>query len=322
MDYQRIVVTGTYRFIGSYFTELMIESGKEVIAFDKLTYATKYNYNEKFDLFKNQVTLSKIDIANKSLLFTALDLYKPDVVVNFAAESHVDRSLIDSEDLFLKTNVLGVKNILDYMKEKGTIKRFIQVSTDEVGGVWKQGSFKETDKLKPRNPYSATKGMAELLCESYFANYELPICITRGSNTYGPRQYPEKLIPLFVINLLQNKSVPIYDKGEQIRDWLHAYDHANGVKFVLENGEDGQIYHIGGENERRNIDVVDYIFEFLKKPDSLKDWTASRKGHDFRYSLDCSKLKNLGWKQTKDWDTEIMNTIIFYTHLFNCYFQR
>jgi len=317
--FNKICVTGGFGFIGSHFVEAMIKEGKEVLIIDKLTYATEYNFLQDNDhLFVNNpsVSFSKVDIADYEKLTQELNKFKPEAIVNFAAESHVDRSLTE-EDVFFDSNVIGVKNILNYIKEHRNILRFIQVSTDEVGGAWEFGSFEETDKRNPRNPYSATKAMAEIMCEAYHANFGLPIIITRGSNTYGPRQYPEKLIPLFIMNLLKDKSVPIYDKGIQVRDWLHVFDHSNGIKYVLENGCDGEIYHIGGNNEKENIEVIDTIFKYLDKPESLKDWTASRKGHDLRYSLDCEKLKVLGWKQTKNWENEIINTIDYYRNKFS-----
>ena len=308
----KVFVTGGYGFIGSYFVDLMLQVGEQVVIYDLMTYATKLNYNEEhsIDIFKDRVKLIQASITDKEKLHQELNNYLPNVIVNFAAESHVDRSL-EGDDIFIQTNTIGVKNILEWLKDNlDTV--FIQVSTDEVGGSLDTGSFHETDKLSPRNPYSASKAMAEMLCEAYHANFGVKVRITRGSNTYGPRQYPEKLIPKCILNLLNNKPVPIYDQGIQIRDWLYVMDHAAGIKFVLENGTDGQIYHIGGEDERKNIDVINSIFSSLGKDDSLKDFTASRQGHDFRYSLNCDKLKSLGWKQNHHFEHEMRNVLKFY----------
>ena len=308
----KIFITGGYGFIGSHFTDLMLYKEHDVMIYDSLTYATQLNYNIEYsiDIFEKEVVFSNNSIVDKESLHKALIFFKPDVIVNFAAESHVDRSL-ENDDVFIQTNVIGVKNILEYVKQNPDTL-FIQVSTDEVGGSFLEGSFKEIDKLKPRNPYSASKAMAEMLCEAYYANFNLRIRITRGSNTYGSRQYPEKLIPKCILNLLRDQSVPIYDQGVQIRDWLYVKDHASGINFVMENGFDGEIYHIGGECEKKNIEVIGFIFDFLGKDDGLKDWTASRQGHDLRYSLDCSKLKNMGWKQQHFFPNEIVNTIHYY----------
>jgi dTDP-glucose 4,6-dehydratase len=305
-------VTGGYGFIGSHFVDLLLHEGHEVIIYDKLTYATKLNYNTGFDIdiFKDKVQFKQGDIADAYSLHYILRRVKPDIIVNFCAESHVDRSLND-ENIFITTNTLGVKNMLDWCKES-LETMFLQVSTDEVGGSWSEGSFNEDNKLFPRNPYSASKAMAEMLCMAYGANFGVKYIITRGSNTYGPRQWPEKLIPKTIINLMQNKQVPIYDNGVQIRDWLYVKDHVKGIKFAIDHGNIGEIYHIGGEDERVNIDVINLLFSILGKTDELKDWTATRKGHDFRYSLDCSKLKNLGWKQEHHFEHEILDTVKYY----------
>lgn len=324
--FKRVLVTGGFGFIGSHFIDLLKrEYNMEIILVDKLTYATKYNFQDINDNIHfnymvdsvlanyHKIKFYKADIANKELIYHILNETRPDAIVNFAAESHVDRSLSSKDDVFMNSNVIGVKNFLDYMRENPeTVRKFVQVSTDEVGGVWLEGSFNEQHMRHPRNPYSATKAAAEMFCEAYHANFNLPIVITRGSNTYGPRQYPEKLIPLFILRLLENKNVGIYDHGIQIRDWLHVEDHAGGIKFALEHGLDGEVYHIGGEHEIQNIEVIDKIFDYLQKPDTLKDWTASRLGHDQRYSLDCDKLKLLGWERTKTFDVEIEKTIQWY----------
>lgn len=307
-------VTGGYGFIGSHFVDLLLQENHEVLIYDKLTYATKLNYNETLglDIFKDKVSLKIGDITDRYNLPHMLRKFKPDVIVNFCAESHVDRSLEDI-NIFIQTNTMGVKNLLDYCREKPETL-FIQVSTDEVGGSWVDGSFMEDDRLAPSNPYSASKAMAEMLCMAYNANFGVKMRITRGSNTYGPRQWPEKLIPKTILNLMDNKKVPIYDQGVQIRDWLYVKDHAKGIKFVIDHGCDGETYHIGGEDERVNLDVINLIFSITGKTDreDLKDWTASRKGHDYRYSLDCSKLKILGWKQEHHFEHELMDTVKYY----------
>ena len=231
-------------------------------------------------------------------------------MVNFAAESHVDRS-IGAPDDFIKTDVYGAFVLLESARKYG-VEKFIQISTDEVYGSIIDGSFKETDVLEPSSPYSASKAGADRLAFSYFVTYDLPVIITRCSNNYGPFQYPEKLIPLFVTNALEDKNVPIYGDGKNIRDWIYVLDHCDAVDFLIKHGQDGQVYNIGGGNERMNIEITDLILKYLNKPESLKSYIQDRLGHDRRYSVDTAKITALGWKPSYKFERAIESTIQWY----------
>jgi len=222
----------------------------------------------------------------------------------------VDRSIGNPAD-FIETDVLGAYTLLEQSRKSG-IERFIQISTDEVYGSIQSGSFKETDTLMPRNPYSASKAGADRLAYSYFATYGLPVIITRASNNYGPYQYPEKLIPLFVTNALEDKPLPLYGDGKNIRDWLYVEDHCEAIRFIETRGTLGEVYNIGGGNERMNIDITRRILELLDKPESLIQPVPDRLGHDRRYSLDCSKLKALGWEPRHSFDDAMEATVNWY----------
>ena len=233
-----------------------------------------------------------------------------DHVVHFAAESHVDRSIKDGS-VFVKTNVLGTHILLKSALEF-KVQKFIHISTDEVYGSIKSGSFKETDILTPSSPYSSSKAGSDLLAQSYYTTYGLPIIITRCTNNFGPYQYPEKLIPLFVTNLLENRKVPVYGTGTNVRDWIYVFDHCKAVDYVLHFGADGEIYNVGGGNEKTNIEITHKILELLGKDESMMEYVTDRKGHDFRYSLNCCKLKELGWDPEYSFEEALEATVKWY----------
>jgi dTDP-glucose 4,6-dehydratase len=308
----KLLVTGGAGFIGSNFIHHMMDSRPdvEVINLDVLTYAG--NLNNLKGLEKNpRYTFIKGDICNQAIVNTILDKHKIDAIVHFAAESHVDRSIEDAS-AFVMTNVLGTHTLLECARTH-SIPRFIHISTDEVYGSTIEGSFKETDILSPSSPYSASKAGSDLLAMSYFITYNLPVIITRCTNNFGPYQFPEKLIPLFVTNLLDGKKVPVYGTGKNIRDWIHVSDHCRAVEFLLERGNPGEIYNIGGGHETTNLEITKKIVNILSKDDSMIEYVKHRLGHDFRYSLDCSKLHAMGWKPKYSFDESLKETIAWYT---------
>ena len=307
----KYLVTGGAGFIGSNFVHYLLETYADcrVVNLDKLTYAGNLD-NLKDIADDSRHHFIHGDIADEELVETIF-CEGIDVAVNFAAETHVDRSIGSPGD-FITTDVYGTYVLLEAAKRCG-VRKFIQISTDEVYGTIQHGrSSTENDVLMPRNPYSASKAGADRLAYSYFATYGVPVCITRASNNYGPYQYPEKLIPLFVTNLLEDKPVPIYGDGRHVRDWLHVRDHCGAVDIVIRKGVDGEVYNIGGGNERENIELVDIIFDQLKKPESLKQYVKDRLGHDRRYSLSTAKMRRLGWTPAVDFEKGIRTTIDWY----------
>jgi dTDP-glucose 4,6-dehydratase len=305
---KRIMVTGGAGFIGSNFVRYALETYPElhIVNVDKLTYAG--NPNNLKDIDESRHTFVQADIADADAMDKAVE--GCDAIVNFAADSHVDRSIMEASD-FIATNVRGVHNLVEAAKKHGT-ERVLLVSTDEVYGSTDEGSFTETDRLHPRNPYSASKAGGELLGMSYFETFGVPVIITRGSNTYGPRQYPEKVLPLFVTNAIDNEQVPLYGDGKNVRDWLYVLDHARGVDCALRNGEPGQVYNIAGENERENIVLTKKILELAGKGEDLIKPISDRPGHDRRYSIDASKLKGIGWEPQMDWEEGMAQTVKWY----------
>ncbi|MEM4256841.1 MAG: dTDP-glucose 4,6-dehydratase [Candidatus Diapherotrites archaeon] len=305
---KRVLVTGGLGFIGSNFIRVLLKSKKyEVINLDLITYAGNPENLKEFEKNPNYKFI-KGDIADKKIVEIALE--NVDLVFNFAAESHVDRSIKDSSD-FIHTNVFGVKNMVECSMKAG-VKRFVQISTDEVYGSVEKGSSKEIDRLEPRNPYSATKASGDLIALSYFHTYGFDVIITRSSNNYGPYQYPEKIIPLFITNLLEGKKVPLYGNGKNIRDWLYVEDNCNAILLVGEKGKKGEIYNIGGNNEIQNIELTKKILSLLGKNESWIQFVEDRKGHDKRYSLDSTKVKNLGWEPKKTFEEGLKETIEWY----------
>jgi len=296
----KILVTGGAGFIGSNFIHFLLgpksphQYDYQILNLDKLTYAG--NLENLADLPSNSsYQFVQGDICDGQLVETLLER-GVEAIINFAAESHVDRSLYEP-DLFIKTNVVGVQVLL-HAALRHKIKRFIQVSTDEVYGSLPLDSpgFREDTPLAPNSPYSASKAAADLLVRSYFKTYGLPAIITRGSNNYGPYQFPEKLIPLLVTNAIEDKPLPIYGDGLNIRDWIHVQDHCRALQAILEKGREGEIYNIGGDGERTNLEITEMVLTILGKPKSLIRFVADRPGHDRRYAIDFSKLKgDLGW---------------------------
>ncbi|MFQ5708947.1 MAG: dTDP-glucose 4,6-dehydratase [bacterium] len=303
------LVTGGAGFIGSNFIRYMLNKYRdvEIINLDKLTYAG--NLDNLRDLEQDtRYRFIKGDIADDILVKQIMS--ETDVVVNFAAESHVDRS-IGAPDDFIKTDILGTFVLLEAARRQ-KIERFIQISTDEVYGSIEQGSFKETDTLMPSSPYSASKTGADRLAYSYFVTYDLPVQITRCSNNFGPYHYPEKLIPLFITNAIDNQPLPVYGDGKNVRDWIYVEDHCDGIDFVYRHGEIGKVYNIGGGNERTNLEITEYILEKLEKPRTLMKFVPDRLGHDRRYSLDCSVLHSLGWRPQHRFEEALDKTIQWY----------
>lgn len=304
-----ILVTGGSGFIGSNFIRHMLEKypKHKIINLDKLTYAG--NMDNLKDIEDNHnYSFVCGDICNKDVVDEVMQ--QVDQVVHFAAESHVDRS-IDDGSVFVRTNVLGTHTLLE-SAFKHDIKRFVHVSTDEVYGSINSGSFKETDILVPSSPYSSSKAGSDLLAQSYYITHKLPVIITRCTNNFGPYQYPEKLIPLFVTNLLENKKVPVYGTGQNIRDWIYVMDHCKAVDFVLQNGSIGETYNIGGGAEKTNLEITEMIIEKVRLDESMIEYVEDRHGHDLRYSLDCSKLKELGWMPEHNFDEALDQTVRWY----------
>lgn len=303
-----VVVAGGAGFIGSNFARLLINSSYErVRVLDKLTYAG--NPANVADLRSDpRFSFVQADICDAEAVLAAIDGF--DALVNFAAETHVDRSLLNPGD-FIQTDVHGVFVLLEAVRATG-LARFVHVSTDEVYGHVPVGSSVETDPLAPRNPYSASKAGGELLIRSYVETYGVPALITRGSNTYGPYQYPEKLLSLAITNVLDNEPVPIYGDGRQIRDWLHVEDHCAGIELVLREGEAGEIYNIGGGAERHNVDVIEIVLNELDAPRDFVTHVTDRQGHDRRYSLDTTKIRGLGWRPQHAFDEGLRSTVAWY----------
>ncbi len=306
---KRIVVTGGAGFIGSAFVRHQLQTYPDVhiVNFDKMTYAG--NLDNVKDCDPARHTFVQGDIADRDAIQSAME--GCDAIVNFAADTHVDRSIMGATD-FIATNCTGVYNICETARELGT-ERVLLVSTDEVYGSIREGSFKETDPHGPRNPYSASKAGGELIALAHYETFGTPIIITRGSNTYGPYQYPEKVMPLFITNLIDSDQVPLYQGGEHnVRDWLWVYDHASGIDTALRKGEPGQVYNVAGGNERENIVLTHKLLELCGKDESSIRLVKDRPGHDFRYSIDASKLKALGWTPTMDWEEGVTQTVDWY----------
>ncbi len=308
----RILVTGGCGFIGSNFVRFELESHPqlEVVNLDLLSYAG--NPENLADLATNaRYRFVQGDITNRPVVERLL-AEGVDAVVNFAAESHVDRSIQDSGP-FVRTNIVGTQVLLDAAKAAGA-KRFVQISTDEVyGSLGATGLFTETTPLAPNSPYAASKTAADLLVRSYVHTFGFPALITRCSNNYGPYQFPEKLIPLFISNAFEDKPLPVYGDGQQVRDWIHVLDHCRAIDRVLREGRPGEIYNIGGHCEKPNLDVTRTILRLTGKSDSLIKYVADRLGHDRRYAIDCTKIeRELGWRPQVTFDQGIADTIRWY----------
>ncbi|WP_333582514.1 dTDP-glucose 4,6-dehydratase [Methanoculleus bourgensis] len=306
-----MLVTGGAGFIGSNFIRHMLTEHPDtpIVNLDALTYAG--NPESLRDIADNpNYSFVRGDICDPGTVAAVFRDRPIETVVHFAAESHVDRSISDGS-AFVRTNVLGTFTLLDHALKHG-IKRFIHVSTDEVYGSTREGSFVETDNLNPSSPYSSSKGGSDLLARSFFITHGLPVIVTRCTNNYGPYQFPEKFIPLFATNLLEGKKVPVYGTGKNIRDWLYVLDHCRAIDFILNHGEPGEIYNIGGGAEKTNLEITAKILELLGKDESMIEYVPDRKGHDFRYSLDFRKLRKLGWKPAYSFDDALAATVRWY----------
>ncbi len=300
-----ILITGGAGFIGSNFLYYMIKKYPEYqfINYDKITYSGNLDNLKELEN-KSNYNFVKGDIQDYDLLHETVNKYNIDYIINFAAETHVDRSIYGFAKDFILTNVLGTQVILEIVKNnRDKIKRYIHISTDEVYGSLELGGedkFSEEDKFSPNSPYSASKASSDLFCRAYLHTYNLPIIITHCSNNYGPYQFPEKMIPFFILKLLKNEKVPVYGDGLNIRDWIHTIDHASAVDLLLHKGQDGETYNIGSDNEIANIDITKMLLNLLGKDESYIEYVQDRPGHDRKYAIDSSKLKNLGWKPIYD----------------------
>lgn len=311
-----VIVTGGAGFIGSNFVFYQLKNHPEdrVICLDKLTYAGNLSTLEPVMNHKN-FRFVKVDIADREAVYNLFEEEKPDIVVNFAAESHVDRS-IENPEIFLQTNILGTQVLMDACRKYG-IKRYHQVSTDEVYGDLPLDRtdlfFTEDTPIHTSSPYSASKASADLLVLAYYRTYKLPVTITRCSNNYGPYHFPEKLIPLVISRALADESIPVYGKGENVRDWLYVEDHCSAIDLVIRKGREGEVYNIGGHNEKTNLEVVKSILSYLGKPENLINYVTDRPGHDMRYAIDPAKIHNeLGWLPATKFEDGIKKTIDWY----------
>lgn len=311
-----IIVTGGAGFIGSNFVYYMLKKhpADRIICVDKLTYAGNLETLEAA-MEKKNFKFIRADIADRQAVYRIFEQEKPDIVVNFAAESHVDRS-IENPEIFLQTNVIGTSVLLDACRKYG-IDRYHQVSTDEVYGDLPLDRpdlfFTEETNLKTSSPYSASKAGADLLVMAYHRTYKIPTTISRCSNNYGPYHFPEKLIPLMIINALSDKKLPVYGDGKNVRDWLYVEDHCRAIDLILQKGRVGEVYNIGGHNERANIDVVKTILKELGKPEDLIEHVTDRKGHDRRYAIDPTKIHTeLGWEPETKFEDGIKKTVKWY----------
>ena len=311
-----IVVTGGAGFIGSNFVYYMLKKhpADKIICFDKLTYAGNLETLEKA-LTKDNFKFIRGDIADRTQVYKMFETEKPDIVVNFAAESHVDRS-IENPEIFLQTNIIGTSVLLDACRKYG-IDRYHQVSTDEVYGDLPLDRpdlfFTETMPLHTSSPYSSSKAGADLLVQAYHRTYKIPVTISRCSNNYGPFHFTEKLIPLLIMNALSDRKLPVYGDGLKVRDWIYVEDHCAAIDLILQKGKVGEVYNIGGHNERANIDVVKTILKELGKGEESIEYVADRKGHDRRYAIDPTKIREeLGWEPTTKFEDGIKKTVKWY----------
>lgn len=306
----KVLVTGGAGFIGSNFVRRALQTHPDwhVTTLDKLTYCGRLeNLHDVLDHPRHTFVLG--DVADGAV--SAPLVRDAHIVVHFAAETHVDRSL-QGAGAFIQTDVLGTFVLLEAARQAQGLRRFVQISTDEVYGSVAAGASKETDELRPRNPYSASKAGADRLAYSYWATYEVPVVITRASNNYGPYQFPEKVIPLFITNALEDRELPLYGDGLHVRDWLHVDDHCEAIDLVIERGEGGEAYNVGGGNGVSNAELTRRILQLAGKPDSLIRFVADRQGHDRRYCLDTAKLRGLGWSPKKTFEDGLASTVEWY----------
>lgn len=306
----RILITGGAGFMGSNFIKYILKKYPkwQLINLDKLTYAG--NLDNLKDVFKHKnYRFVKGDITNQADIKKAIGR-GVDMIINYAAETHVDRSIMEPE-AFIKTDVLGTYNLLEAVR-KNNVAKYIQISTDEVFGSIKRGKFKEEDPFRPNSPYSASKAGADHLCRAYFKTYNLPVIVTHSCNFYGPNQYPEKLIPLFITNLLEGKKIPLYGDGHQVREWIFTQDYCRAIEKIFRKGKLGEVYNIGTGYEKRNVEITNFILKELGFNKSKVEHVKDRLGHDFRYAVDSSKLRRLGWSPTISWEEGLRRTINWY----------
>ncbi len=310
---ETLLITGGAGFIGSNFVRHILKHYDDyrVINLDKLTYAG--NLENLRDIENDdRYTFVKGDICDENIVGNCLEQAESlKAVINFAADTHVDRSIAGAGS-FIQTDVMGVYVLLEQLLKYRNDAIFFQISTDEVYGSIEEGSFRESDPLKPNSPYSASKAGAEMLVRAYQITYGVKTLVARSSNNFGPYQYPEKLIPLFITNALQNKEVPLYGDGLNVRDWLYVEDNCKGIDFILHNGEPGETYNVGGGNEETNITITKTILNLLGKDESLIKYVKDRPGHDRRYSIDCSKLQAIGWAPEKNFVEAMNETVNWY----------
>ncbi len=311
--HKKILITGGAGFIGSNFIRFLLKElrnknkGLSVINLDKLTYSG--NLANLKDIEKDsRYKFVKGDICDKRLVEKVVKGCS--MVVNFAAESHVDRSISDAE-IFIKSNVLGTQVLLDACR-KYNVKKYIQISTDEVYGSIKKGRFKEADNLRPNSPYAASKAAADLLCRSYYITHELPVVIVRSCNNFGPYQYPEKIMPLFITNLMEDKKVPVYADGKNSREWIYVVDNCRAINKVMEKGKPGEVYNIGSGKELKNIDLTKKIIKALNKNKTYIKFVKDRPGHDMRYALSSKKINDIGWKPEYNFNKALSLTVDWY----------
>ncbi|TAJ44303.1 dTDP-glucose 4,6-dehydratase [Methanofollis fontis] len=302
----KIVITGGAGFIGCNFVRKMLDTrpDSEIVVLDKLTYAGR---KENLADVSDRISFIKGDICSKEDVARIGDC---DLLFNFAAETHVDRSITDA-GVFVRTDVIGTHTLLEHAQNH-EVSRFVQVSTDEVYGSIRIGFSREGDPMSPSSPYSASKSGAEMLVQAYHTTYGLDTIITRSSNNFGPYQYPEKLIPVLILRAMQNQSLPIYGNGLNVRDWIYVMDNCDGIACAAEKGKNGGIYNIGGGNERTNLEIARTILQILGKPETLIRFVEDRPGHDLRYALDCSRMRELGWKPHYPFMDAIKQTCAWY----------
>lgn len=310
---KKILITGGAGFIGSYFVKLAVKSEYDVAIIDLLTYAGDL---KRLEDINGQYRFYKMDIRDYSSMKEVFKKESPEIIVHFAAETHVDRSILEPS-AFLKTNIEGTFNLLELAK-KYKVELFLNIITDEVYGEIKEGKFTEESLIKPNSPYSVSKAAQDMLGRAYFRTYQLPVLTLRPSNNYGPWQYPEKLIPLVILKAMSDEPIPIYGDGSNVREWLYVEDCAKAILAVMLKGKPGEVYNIGSEIEKRNIDVVKAILNLLGKSENLITFIKDRPGHDYRYSLDITKIKTeINWKPTTNFEEGLKNTVKWYIKNFD-----
>jgi dTDP-glucose 4,6-dehydratase len=307
-----LLITGGAGFIGSNFVHHILDKypDSRVIVYDKLTYAGNLD-NLRDVAGDSRYSFVRGDICDMELVQEVIREHTIECIVNFAAETHVDRSILEAGS-FIQTDVYGTHVLLEAVREFG-LERIVHVSTDEVYGSVAEGSSVETDNLLPNSPYSASKAGGDLMCRAYHVTYGVPVVITRGSNNFGPYQYPEKVIPLFITNALDDQPLPLYGDGLNVRDWLYVLDHCEAIDLMLHEGQDGETYNVGGNKELTNLELTKAILDLMGKPESLIQFVEDRPGHDRRYSLDCTKIHELGWQPRHDFGKALEATVDWYT---------